>query len=81
MGQELNQLPLSHNYSLNKPLPHSPPKREPHTGAWRHEKMATKPGDIEASKEVSKAAQETKVEDVDDVPDPDEDDLDDLDGM
>lgn len=43
--------------------------------------MATKPGDIEASKEVSKTAQETKVEDVGDVPDPDEDDLDDLDGM
>lgn len=43
--------------------------------------MATKPGDIEASKEVSKAAQEAEVEDVGDVPDPDEDDLDDLDDM
>ncbi|KAL1865728.1 Peroxisome chaperone and import receptor [Diaporthe australafricana] len=43
--------------------------------------MATKPGDPEASKEVSKAAEEMEVEDVGDVPDPDEDDLDDLDGM
>lgn len=43
--------------------------------------MATQPGDTEASKEVSKAAQETNLEDVGDVPDPDEDDLDDLDGM
>lgn len=60
---------------------HPSPKREPPIRAWHHEKMATKPGDIEASKEVSKAAQEAEVEDVGDVPDPDEDDLDDLDGM
>lgn len=58
-----------------------PPQTEPPTWAWRHAEMATKPSDTEASKEVSKAVQETNLEDVGDVPDPDEDDLDDLDGM
>lgn len=43
--------------------------------------MATKPSDTGASKEVSKAVEESNLEDVGDVPDPDEDDLDDLDGM
>lgn len=62
-------------------IEHPSPKRGPPTRPWQHKKMATKPGDIEASKEVSKTAQETKVENVGNVPDPDEDDLDDLDGM
>lgn len=50
--------------------------------------MASKPGDIGASKEDAAAQKPTfkaedlaaRVEDEADVPDPDEDDLDDLDG-